>query len=188
MVNLNIFQVLSNSSCKFLGKQVELALKWKTGFPNHFEGFSTSCRDGAEYVLLLVAAEDFSFAGTFNYSTFPLNIFEMCFSRGKTGWSEIRHNLTDGRRDFQKRLKDTWGKNSSLISAIRRVQAIHVGCLLGWSQYRRLMPLEVHWAGGSCLGLALMWIWTNMPTNWPRSFVFQVRTELSSAFCRELEN
>jgi len=25
-------------------------VRWKTGFPNHFEGFSASCRDGGEYM------------------------------------------------------------------------------------------------------------------------------------------
>ena len=70
-----------------------------------------------------MAAEDFSFTGTFNYSAFPLNIFETCFSWGKTRWSEIRHNLTDGRRDFQEHLKDTWGGKTPLWSQLQEGQS-----------------------------------------------------------------
>lgn len=123
------------------------------------------------FVLFPVAGENLIFAGTFNYSAFPLSIFEMCFNGHKTGWSEIIHSLTDGRRDSQKHLKDTWGKKtSSLISATRRrVQAVHVGCLLCWSQSwgdlghwssteLAAVTWDLHWreSGPTCLKLALI--------------------------------
>lgn len=112
-----------------------LALKWQTGFPNPFGGFSASCRGGGEYLSCSLWQQRISVLLEPSAILLFQSVFLKCVLAGARRWSEIRHNLTDGRRDFQKRLKDTWGKNSSLISATRRrVQAIHLGCLLRWSQ------------------------------------------------------
>lgn len=50
MGNLNIFRSFKTLHYKFLGKQGELALKWKRGFQNHFKGFCVSHRGGGEYL------------------------------------------------------------------------------------------------------------------------------------------
>lgn len=98
-----------------------------------------------------VAAEDFGFAAIFNYSAFSLNIFEICFSRGKTEWSEIRHSLTDGRRGFQKHLKDTWEKKKTLLSDLSyKEETLSNSCGLLVTLipvHGKLLPLEFQLLG-----------------------------------------